>query len=184
MIEDLTFGEYVAIWVSIISVIIGLFAIGISIKIFNKTQLIETEQRKNAEGLYVSKTIEYLKEINNYIDSVFWIIENHNKEDDEESDLITAELDLYFRKHHTEMIQVLAKSERSLELWTSLDVSKRDKYNKILLDFNWFAFKFFPLTVKEDYMRTKIWKEEHAKFLRIKYFVDSVIIDETKTKIK
>lgn len=184
MIEGLTLGEWVAILVSIISIIIGLIAIAIAIKISKKTRLIEIEQRKNAEGLYVSKTKEYLEKINSYIDSVFWIIKNHNKEDDEESDLITTELNLYFRKYHTEMIQVLTKSERSLELWTSLDGSKRDEYDEILLNFNWFISKFFQLTVKEDDMKTKIWKAKHAEFLRIKYFIDSVRADETKTKAR
>ena len=188
MIEELTaylieHGENIALWASVIGVPIGIGAIAISIKIFRKTQHIEEEQRKNAEGLYVSKTKEYLKTINDYVDDVFGIIENHNKEDDEESSLITTELNLYFRKHHGEMIQLMEKSERSLELWTSLDRPKRDEYDKILVYFNWLTSKFFPLTTKGDNMRTKIWKAEYKQFLQMKYFIDRIIKNEVETKV-
>ena len=172
----------IARWASLIGVPLGLGAIILAIKIFKKTIHIETEQKKNAEGLYVSKTKEYLQTIHNYVDNIFGIIENHNREDEAEANLITTELNLYFRKYHGEMTQLLQKSERSLELWTSLDRSKRDKYDKVLSYFEWFTSKFFPLSTKDEDMRTKIWKTEYKKFLEMKYFIDGIIKNEIGTE--
>jgi len=174
--------EEIARWASLIGIPIGAIAIFITLKIFKKTQKIESEQRKNAEGLYVSKTKEYLQQIHNYFNDIFGIIENHNKEN--YSDLITTELNLYFRKHHGEMSKLLQRSEKSLELWTSLERAKRDKFDKILKEFDWFTTKFFPLEVIDDEMRAKIWKTEYDQFLQKKYFIDNVIKEEIEAKTK
>ena len=174
--------EQTSAWASIIGAIIGGVAVIIAILIYRKTRSIETQQRKNAEGLYVEKTIENLKKIQNYFDNVFRIVENHDLENENERDLVTSELNLHYRKHHGEMIKLLRRSERDLELWISLEHSKRDKFDKVILNFDWFTSKFFPLNVTDDEMKTKIWTTEYKSVLEKKYETDDILKEELKSE--
>lgn len=171
----------VGIWASIIGVPIGIGAIIIAIAIFKNTRRIETQQRKNAEGLYVDKTTDNLKKIQNYFDDIFRIVEAHNIENEDERDLASSELNLHYRKHHSDMTKLLQRSERDLELWISLEHVKRDKFDKIITNFDWLTSKFFPLTAIDDEMRTKIWTTEYKTFLGKKYTIDDILKEELKT---
>ena len=157
---------------------------------FKKTQHIEREQRKNAEGLYIEKTEDGLKQIQEYYNGIFQIIDNEGNYDQvalkqkledemgfswEEWEPITASLNQYYKRHHNGMINLLQKIQRSLELWTGLPKSTRDNYDKILTNFEWMTRKFFPMGTKTEQMLTKIWTTEYEKFLEQKYFIDEIL---------
>lgn len=169
-------------WTSIIGALLGALAIYITIRIYRKTRNIEKEQRKNAEGLYVIKTQDYLRKIQNHFDQIFKTVENHDRNNEEDKQLITQELNLYFRKYHGEMIKLFQSSERSLELWVSLDHVVRDKFDKIVSEFDWLTSKFFPLTVTDDGTRIRIWTTEYDAFLEKKYYIDSILEKELKAE--
>ena len=80
--------------------VLGGIAIFISILIYKKTQGIEKKQVENAEGLYVVKTQDNLRKIQNHFDQIFQIVEKHDLNDEEDKQLVTQELNLYFRKYH------------------------------------------------------------------------------------
>lgn len=174
--------EEINLFFSILSFVVGVGAVILAVFIFKKTRKIEERQRKNAEGLYVDKTKADLKNIQNHFDEIFRIVENHNIEDENKIELVTSELNLYYRKHHGEMIKLQQRSERDLELWISLEHAKRDKFDKVISNFDWLANKFFPLSVKDEEMRIKIWTSEHKTFLEKKYQIDDILTEEQKTE--
>lgn len=174
--------EDIGAWSSVIGAILGGFAIWITIRIYRKTRRIEEQQRKNAEGLYVTKTQEYLKKIQDHFDKIFKIIENVDLIKEEDKKLATEELNLYFWKNHGEMSKLYENSARSLELWVSLDQGVRDKFDKVISSFDWLITKFFPLQITDEDMRTKIWTTEHKTFLEKKYNVDQILDEELKTE--
>lgn len=167
----------IGIWASILGVPIGIAAIAISYFIYKKTQKIEIQQKNNAEGLYVDKTKDGLTKIQTHFDYIFKIIEDHNIEDENDRDLTTSELNLYYARNHGEMVKLLSSSKKSLELWASLVQTKRTKFDKILDHFDWLTHKFFPLT-RDDDMRTKIWTTEYQTFLVKKYEIDDILKQE------
>lgn len=190
-------GEDIARWASVIAIPLSAVAIAISIKIFRKTQHIESEQLKNAEGLYVEKTEGGLKQIQEYYNGIFQIIDNEGNYDQvalrqkiedetgfsgEEWESITTNLNQYYKRHHNDMINLLQKIQRSLELWTNLKKSTRDNYDKILTDFEWTTRKFFPIDTKTEQMLTKIWTTEYEKFLEQKYFIDQILPESSDNK--
>jgi hypothetical protein len=174
--------EYWGFVVGIIGAVLAAFAIWITIRIFYKTQNIEREQQKNAEGLYVLKTKDYLRKIQNHFDQIFKTLENHDLTNDNDREIITQELNLYFRKYHGEMIKLLQNSERSLELWVNLEHTIRDKFDKVISDFDWLTSKFFPLNVEDDKTRITIWTTEYDAFLEKKYYIDAVLKKELKAE--
>ena len=109
-------------------------------------------------------------------------MENHDLENEHEKDLVTSELNLHYRKHHGEMIKLLHRSEQDLALWISLEHSKRDKFDRIISNFDWFTSKFFPLHVTDDEMKTKIWTTEYKIFLEKKYETDDILKEELKSE--
>ncbi len=162
---------------SIIGAIVSVIAIGIAILIYRRTGKIQKKQRENEEGLYVAKTKENLTKIQNYFDAIFKIVEEYSDEKNEDKQLATSGLNLYYQKNHAEMMKLSESSVHSLELWVSLDQSKKQKFDKVIEDFNWLTNKFFPLNV-DDEMREKIWTTEYQTFLTKKYSVDDVLRDE------
>lgn len=173
--------DVIGSWASIIGVLIAIAAVIIAIFIFKKTRKIETRQRENAEGLYVEKTNEDLNKIQYHYDEVFRIVENHEIEDENEKELATTELNLHYRKYHGEMTKLQQRSERDLELWISLEHAKRNKFDKIIANFDWLTNKFFPLNVTDEEMRIKIWTAQYKTFLEKKYEIDD-ILKEQKTE--
>ena len=176
------FFEEIGIWASILGAIFGVVAIYITIRIWKKTRKIEIEQQKNAEGLYVIKTKDYLQKIQYHFDQIFKTLENRNLNNDDDKQIITQELNLYYRKYHGEMVKLLQSSERSLELWVNLDHIVRDKFDKVISDFDWLTTKFFPLNVTDDETRISIWTTEYNAFLEKKYYVDKVLAKELKAE--
>jgi len=174
--------EYWGFLVGVIATILSAVAIYITIRIFNKTRKIEIEQQKNAEGLYVIKTRDYLRKIQNHFDQIFKTLENHDIHNEEDKEIVNQELNLYFRKYHGEMTKLLQSSERSLELWTSLDHAVRDQFDKIIVDFDWLTSKFFPLNVTDEEIRMNIWITEYESFLEKKYSVDKILSKELKAE--
>lgn len=161
------------------SALVGIF---ISVLIYKRTGTIQKEQRKNAEGLYVKKTKEYLKKIQEHFDQIFKTIENHDLNNEEDKELVTQELNLYFRKYHGEMVKLVENSGRSLELWVNLDHAIRDKFDKVIADFNWLTSKFFPLNGGDEQTRIRIWTSEYNAFLEKKYSIDSILEKELKAE--
>ena len=80
------------------------------------------------------------------------------------------------------MIKLLEESKKSLELWVNLDRHIRDKFDKVISDFDWLTTKFFPLNVEDDELRTTIWTTEYKAFLEKKYAIDSILEKELKAK--
>jgi hypothetical protein len=157
-----------------VAAIVGII---ISILIYIRTGKIQRKQRENEEGFYVTKTKENLKKIQNYFDEIFKIVEEYGNEKNEDKKLATSGLNLYYQKNHAEMVKLLMGSERSLELWISLEPSKKTKFDKVIEDFNWLTNKFFPLNVNDE-MREKIWTTEYQTFLTKKYSVDDTLRGE------
>ncbi|WP_157926610.1 hypothetical protein [Candidatus Nitrosotalea okcheonensis] len=174
--------DEIGAWASIFGIILGIIAIALTIVIYRRTGNIQKKQLENAEGLYVVKTQDYLRKIQNHFDQIFKTIEKRKLDNDEDKQLITQELNLYFRKYHGDMIKLLQNSERSLELWVNLDHVVRDKFDKVISNFDWLITTFFPLNVDNDDMRTTIWTTEYNMFLEKKYDIDSILKKELKAE--
>ena|SRR5437660_138073 len=173
----MVFFDEVGTWASIIGAVLGAFAILIAVLIYKRTGKIQKKQRENEEGLYVAKTKENLKKIQNYFDDIFKIVEEYGNEKVADKQLATSGLNLYYQKNHSEMMELLQSSKRSLELWISLEQSKKQKFDTVIEDFEWLTNNFFPLNANDE-MREKIWTAEYGTYLTKKYSVDDTLREE------
>lgn len=162
-----------------LGLIVAVIGIIISVLIYIRTGKIHKKQIKNEEGLYVAKTTDNLKKIQNHFDNIFKIVEEYGNEAIEDKQLTTSELNLYYQKNHSEMTKLLENSLRSLDLWKSLEQPKKEKFDKVIENFEWLTNKFFPLTANDE-MREKIWTAEYKTFLIKKYSIDDVLREELR----
>lgn len=164
-----------------LGLLVAIIGIIISVLIYKRTGKIQKKQLENEEGLYVVKTKESLKKIQNHFDEIFKIVEEYGNDRIEDKQLATSGLNLYYQKNHSEMIKLLESSLRSLDLWKSLEQPKKEKFDRVIEDFEWLTNKFFPLTANDE-MREKIWTNEYKTFLAKKYSVDDILKQELKTE--
>ena len=165
-----------------LGLVVAIIGIIISILIYIRTGKIQKKQIKNEEGLYVVKTTESLIKIQNHFDMVFKIVEEYSNDDIENKQLATSGLNLYYQRNHSEMLQLLENCKHSLDMWKSLEQSKKERFDRIIEDFEWLTSKFFPLTT-DDEMREKIWTTEYKIFLTKKYSVDDILKQELSAEI-
>ncbi len=152
-----------------VSIFLGIVSIGVAVGMSIFMLKRDSNRRKREENFYANEIKENLKTITQYfltIDSISSDYRGLGKEENE----TTLSLNDYYVRHHQEMIDLQHITKLYLTQWKTLDQEKKELTKKILKEFSWLSYEYYPLHLPESIKNSR-WQSSEEKFNEKREFV-------------
>ena len=154
--------EDVSLFLGVVSIAV---AVGMSVFMLKR----DSDRRKREEKFYTNEIKENLKTITQYFLTIDSLSSDYRGFGNEESET-TLSLNDYYVRHHQEMIDLQHITKLYLTQWRTLSQEKKEIVKKILEDFSWLSYEYYPLHLPESIKKSR-WQSSIETFNEKREFI-------------
>lgn len=152
-----------------INLFLGIASIGVAIGMSIFMLKRDAFRRDKEEKFYADEIKENLRKITQYfltINSLSSSYRGYESSDNE----ITLSLEDYYVRHHQEMVDLQNITKLYLTQWRGLDHEKKELVKKILEEFAWLSYEYYPLHLPDAIKKSR-WQSSEEKFNEKQEFI-------------